>query len=110
MALRYILIGFMQPTFWMFGLNFASPSGSSRAFRRQPSYLPRTMADLFADQEPAETAVSTPDDTAPLADRLRPRALADVVGQQHLTGPACPIGRTVGVGKPPPEILRGPPP
>src|SRR3546814_3050973 len=74
MALRYILSGFMQPTFWMFGLNFASPSGSRRAFRRQPSYLPRTMADLFADQEPAETAVSPPDDTAPLADRLRPRS------------------------------------
>src|SRR3546814_14380692 len=83
----------------MFRLDFASPSGSRRAFRRQPSYLPRTMADLFADQEPAETAVSPPDDTAPLADRLRPRALDDVEGQEHLTGQEGATGGMGGVGK-----------
>src|SRR6266851_5720371 len=31
----------------------------------------------------------------PLADRLRPRRLADVVGQDHLLGPEGPIGRMV---------------
>src|SRR3546814_18454328 len=67
------------------------------------------MADLFADQEPAETAVTPPDDTAPLADRLRPRALDDVVGQEHLTGPDGAIGRMVGVGKLSSMILWGPP-
>ncbi len=29
----------------------------------------------------------------PLADRLRPQKLADVVGQDHLIGPDGPIGR-----------------
>src|SRR3546814_13838770 len=67
------------------------------------------MADLCSDQEPAETAVSPPDDTAPLADRLRPRALDDVVGQEHLTGPEGAIGRMVGVGKLSSMILWGPP-
>src|SRR3546814_11184388 len=67
------------------------------------------MADLCSDQEPAETADSPPDDTAPLADRLRPRALDDVVGQEHLTGPEGAIGRMVGVGKLSSMILWGPP-
>src|SRR3546814_19372260 len=93
----------------MFRLDFASPSGSRRAFRRQPSYLPRTMADLFADQEPAETAVSPPDDTAPLADRLLPRALDEVVGQEPMAGPEGAIGRLGGVGPLSPMIRWGPP-
>src|SRR3546814_12042651 len=109
MALRYILIGFMQPTFWMFGLNFASPSGSRRAFRRQPSYLPRTMADLFAVQEPPEPPVSPPDATAPLADRQRPPPPADVVVPAHLTVPERPPGRQHALGHPSPTSTRGPP-
>ncbi|MCM8729828.1 replication-associated recombination protein A [Hephaestia sp. GCM10023244] len=66
------------------------------------------MADLFTDQDlaPADAPLS---DTAPLADRLRPRALADVVGQEHLTGPEGAIGRMVGVGKLSSMILWGPP-
>ena len=31
----------------------------------------------------------------PLADRLRPKRLADIVGQDHLLGPEGPIGRMV---------------
>jgi len=45
----------------------------------------------------------------PLADRLRPQALSDVVGQDHLTGPAGPIGRMVAVGRLSSLILWGPP-
>ena len=44
------------------------------------------MADLFSDQElPAASAPEAPAANAPLADRLRPRSLDDVVGQKHLT-------------------------
>ena len=32
----------------------------------------------------------------PLADRLRPRSLAEVVGQDHLLAAEAPIGRMVG--------------
>jgi putative ATPase len=64
------------------------------------------MADLFADDPLPDDAVA---DAAPLADRLRPRSLADVVGQDHLTGPDGAIGRMVAAGKLSSMILWGPP-
>ncbi|HEX8621178.1 MAG TPA: replication-associated recombination protein A, partial [Allosphingosinicella sp.] len=42
-------------------------------------------------------------------DRLRPRALEEVVGQDHLTGPEGAIGRMVAAGKLASMILWGPP-
>jgi putative ATPase len=45
----------------------------------------------------------------PLADRLRPRTLADVVGQDHLLGPNGPIGRMISQGRIASIILWGPP-
>ena len=66
------------------------------------------MADLFAAFDPP-AAPSAPAPDAPLADRLRPRALADVVGQEHLTGPDGAIGRMVAAGRLSSLILWGPP-
>ncbi len=64
------------------------------------------MADLFgADAPPA----AVPADTAPLADRLRPAFLDEVVGQEHLTGPDGAIGRMVAAAKLSSLILWGPP-
>jgi len=57
------------------------------------------MADLFAAPPPE----------APLADRLRPALLNEVVGQDHLTGADGAIGRMVAAGKLPSMILWGPP-
>ena len=45
----------------------------------------------------------------PLADRLRPKHLAEVVGQQHLLGPEGPIGRMVAAHQMSSMILWGPP-
>ncbi len=45
----------------------------------------------------------------PLADRLRPRSLADIVGQDHLIGPEGPIGRMVARRQLASMILWGPP-
>lgn len=45
----------------------------------------------------------------PLADRLRPKSLGEVVGQDHLIGPEGPIGRMVAQGRPHSIILWGPP-
>jgi putative ATPase len=45
----------------------------------------------------------------PLADLLRPRSLAEVVGQDHLLGPDAPIGRMVTNRKLSSMILWGPP-
>ena len=52
--------------------------------------------DLFGDEAPAQ-----PDHAAgpvPLAEKLRPKVLAEVVGQEHLTGPEGAIGRMVAAG------------
>jgi putative ATPase len=67
------------------------------------------MADLFADQEIASRPELAPAVDAPLADRLRPAALDEVVGQEHLTGPDGAIGRMVAAGKLASMILWGPP-
>lgn len=64
--------------------------------------------DLFGDDSPAARpgAATGP---APLAERLRPRALSDVVGQEHLTGADGAIGRMVAAGQLSSIILWGPP-
>jgi putative ATPase len=61
------------------------------------------MVDLFG--EPHEQIPAN----APLADRLRPRTLNDIVGQEHLTGPDGAIGRMVAAGRLSSMILWGPP-
>jgi putative ATPase len=45
----------------------------------------------------------------PLADRLRPQHLADVLGQDHLLAPECPIGRMVADRRLASMVLWGPP-
>jgi putative ATPase len=60
------------------------------------------MADLFA--EPNAHAPGSP-----LAERLRPMSLVDIVGQDHLTGSDGTIARMVAAGKLASIILWGPP-
>jgi len=60
------------------------------------------MNDLFAT---AGTAVAAP----PLAERLRPKTLADVAGQQHLLAPGKPLAVAFASGKLHSMILWGPP-
>ncbi|WP_299191583.1 replication-associated recombination protein A [uncultured Erythrobacter sp.] len=68
------------------------------------------MADLFEDDPvPAQAQAPRDDSDAPLADRLRPRALDEVIGQEHLTGPEGAIGRMVAAGKLASMVLWGPP-
>jgi putative ATPase len=55
--------------------------------------------DLFAD-DPLE---------APLAERLRPRRLDDVIGQAHLLGPGKPLRVAFEAGRPHSMVLWGPP-
>lgn len=64
------------------------------------------MSDLFADFAPPLPENPT---GGPLADRLRPTTLSEVVGQGHLTGPEGAIGRMVAAGKLSSMILWGPP-
>ncbi|MBK9219651.1 MAG: replication-associated recombination protein A [Uliginosibacterium sp.] len=59
------------------------------------------MADLFSSELKA--------DKVPLAERLRPNNLDDVVGQRHLLGPGKPLRLAIESGKPHSMILWGPP-
>src|SRR6201988_1247200 len=61
------------------------------------------MADLF------EAAGLTPQAPSPLADRLRPQRLDEVVGQDHLLGPDGPIRRMATAHRLSSMILWGPP-
>ena len=47
--------------------------------------------------------------TQPLAERMRPARLGDLVGQEHLTGPNGVIRRAIQYGNIPSMILWGPP-
>ncbi|KCZ56029.1 replication-associated recombination protein A [Hyphomonas chukchiensis] len=61
------------------------------------------MSDLFAASGLSESA------PRPLADRLRPARLADVVGQDHLIGADAPLSRMLEAGRLSSIILWGPP-
>lgn len=65
------------------------------------------MSDLFG--APSPTRSETISANSPLADRIRPQLLAEVVGQEHLTGPDGAIGRMVAAGRLSSMILWGPP-
>jgi putative ATPase len=56
------------------------------------------MSGLFEAQAPR-----------PLADRLRPQRLEEIVGQDHLIGANAPIGRMLAAGQISSMILWGPP-
>jgi putative ATPase len=61
---------------------------------------------LFGDAAPRDDAV---DANAPLAVRMRPRSLDEVLGQDHLLGPGAPLRRLVEGAAPASVLLYGPP-
>ena len=62
------------------------------------------MADLFDTSPDSGTQMQRP-----LADRIRPAKLADVVGQQGVLGPDGPLGSMLAAGSLSSLILWGPP-
>ncbi|WP_373355665.1 replication-associated recombination protein A [Pseudoroseicyclus sp. CXY001] len=73
------------------------------------------MADLFSQGEPEAGAPAGiapgAHDSAPrpLADRLRPASLAEVIGQAQILGEEAPLGAMLGSGQLSSLILWGPP-
>ncbi|MDX2245556.1 MAG: replication-associated recombination protein A [Bacteroidia bacterium] len=59
--------------------------------------------DLF------QTPVSYPSHTAPLAERVRPKTLDEVIGQTHLIFPDSPFVRSIQSNRIPSMIFWGPP-
>jgi putative ATPase len=62
------------------------------------------MSDLFSDAAHERAAT-----VAPLAQRVRPRALADFVGQEHVVGEGSALRRAIEDDRVPSLILYGPP-
>jgi putative ATPase len=70
--------------------------------------------DLFADgsSPPPGAASGTPGRPAPgapLAERMRPRALGEIAGQAHLVAHGAPLRALIGAGTLPSLLLWGPP-
>jgi putative ATPase len=63
------------------------------------------VADLF-EAEPDPAAASA---AVPLAERLRPRQLAEVIGQTHLLAPGRPLHAALAAGRLHSMLLWGPP-
>jgi putative ATPase len=62
--------------------------------------------ELFAESDRGTGAPRPP---APLADRMRPRALDEIVGQEHLLGPGRVLRAAIETGELHSMILWGPP-
>ncbi len=67
------------------------------------------MPDLFDNTDPSPTASTAASPARPLADRLRPRALSQVIGQDQVLGPEAPLGAMLGAGSLSSLIFWGPP-
>jgi putative ATPase len=66
--------------------------------------------DLFGEPaEPARAAARAGEVAAPLADRMRPRSLDEIVGQEHLLGPGRVLRTAIETGRLHSMILWGPP-
>ena len=62
------------------------------------------MSDLFA-----EAADRRQDETAPLAQRVRPRTLEELIGQRHVLGEGSALRLAIEGDRPPSLIFYGPP-
>jgi putative ATPase len=67
------------------------------------------MDSLFDPAEAAQEHEDALSPDAPLAARLRPRTLADFVGQEHLLGEGSALRSAIEQGRPHSMILHGPP-
>jgi len=61
------------------------------------------------DAEPGAAGAEAVDATAPLAARMRPRTLDEVVGQDHVLGEGSALRRAIEEGRPHSMIFYGPP-
>ena len=64
------------------------------------------VQDLFADEAEASGATN---EAAPLATRMRPRTLEELLGQDHILGPGKLLRRAIEADRLPSVILSGPP-
>jgi putative ATPase len=64
---------------------------------------------LFDTGDPPRGRTPVPPDEGPLAARMRPRTLDEVVGQEHLLAPGSALRTAIEQGRPHSMVLYGPP-
>ena len=67
------------------------------------------MDQLFDTGEPPRGRTAVPPEHGPLAARMRPRTLDEVVGQEHVLGPGTALRTAIEQGRPHSMVLYGPP-
>ena len=67
------------------------------------------MDQLFETGEPPRGRTAVPPEHGPLAARMRPRTLDEVVGQEHVLGPGSALRTAIEQGRPHSMVLYGPP-
>ncbi|MGH7458604.1 MAG: replication-associated recombination protein A [Longimicrobiaceae bacterium] len=73
------------------------------------SDAPSLFGDDLTGAGQAEQALPPSDPAAPLAERMRPHTLGEVVGQEHLLGPEGLLRKLLASGHLPSVVLHGPP-
>ncbi len=76
--------------------------------RRRGSVISRRVDDLFEQEETARVAEKVAE-AAPLAARMRPRDLSEIIGQEHILAPGKLLRRAIEADRLPSVILSGPP-
>jgi len=67
------------------------------------------MDELFSGKNRKHAEISGNPDCSPLADRMRPRVLEDIIGQDHIVGPGRLLRRAIQADRLSSIILYGPP-
>ncbi|MEA2288788.1 MAG: putative ATPase, partial [Solirubrobacteraceae bacterium] len=67
------------------------------------------MDQLFDTGEPPRGRTAVPPEQGPLAARMRPRTLEEVVGQEHVLAPGSALRTAIEQGRPHSMMLYGPP-
>ncbi|HEU4801937.1 MAG TPA: replication-associated recombination protein A [Solirubrobacterales bacterium] len=67
------------------------------------------MSDQLFESDEGTAAAAGVSGDAPLAVRMRPQSLSDLVGQEHLLGPGSTLRTAIEAGEPHSMVLYGPP-
>jgi putative ATPase len=67
------------------------------------------LFDTGPDDASTPSGPQAPPADAPLAVRMRPRSLEEVIGQEHILGPGSALRTAIEAGRPHSAILYGPP-
>src|SRR4249919_2874655 len=101
----------MSSQLWYARTDFVSSISSRRVYSNSPTSAGchyRCVERLF-DTEETRGSATIPDADAPLAVRMRPRSLAELVGQEHVLKEGSTLRTAIESGRPHSAILYGPP-